>query len=95
MFSLGDITEWLKLLNAAHVYDLKEKQVVLGSLSCTPDSLEQVCSIWSREPTEELTGEYSLVIYYCMCGTFQCALSCTEILEFMQYTVEHFKRDTG
>ena len=94
-FSLGDITEWLKLLNAAHVYDMKEKQAVLGSLSCTPDSLEQVCSIWSREPTEELTGEFTCDILL-LCGMFQCALSCTEILEFMQYTVEHFKkRDTG
>ena len=55
-FPLADITEWLKLLNAACVYDLSEKQVALGHVACTPNSMEKVLSVWSRSHAEDLTG---------------------------------------
>ena len=55
-FSLADITEWLKLLNAACVYDLSEKQVALDHIACTPNSTEKVLSVWSRSHVEDLIG---------------------------------------
>ena len=55
-FSLGDVVEWLKLLNASHLYDLTEKQAALCQVSCRPSSVEWVYHQWEKQPTG-LEGE--------------------------------------
>ena len=62
-FSLAEVTEWLKLLNAAHIYDLSEKQAALNLVAVVPDRMEQVCRVWSRAPTDELTGRVPVTVF--------------------------------
>lgn len=62
--SISDMTEWLRLLNASHLYDLTEKQAALCRVSCTPNSLEQVYSVWEKHPNG-LEGQIDK--YYMQC----------------------------
>lgn len=54
-FSMADVTEWLRLMYAAHVHDLSEKQTALSDLTCSSTVMEKVCAVWTRDPTNQLT----------------------------------------
>ena len=63
-FSLFDITEWLRLLNAVILYDLTEKQTTLHSVSCSPARMEHVCKVWKKKYSDKptLSGKS---LYHC------------------------------
>ena len=81
-FSLSDVVEWLKLLNASHLYDLTEKQTALCRVSCRPSSVERVYHQWEKQPTG-LEGDPSIN----WCVIIHSLSSHTGVLDCVRYTV--------
>lgn len=96
-FSLCDITEWLKLLSAAHLYDLAEKRASLSRVSCTPSSMEQVYCVW--EKPDGLAGNFYKLWCIVQISTIftsddrhifhSVCVIIIEVLEHISYTVAH------
>lgn len=87
--SISDVTEWLRLLNASHLYDLTEKQASLCNISCTPDSVGQAYTVWRKQPNG-LAGQIDIIVLDTVEFINVC-VSFIDVLDCICYTVAYIK----